>query len=157
MLIIPYIIQKSVCKTVNEKKRWYYEYEQVFVEASDEVAAFLEKDDKREQRYQWKIKKQIQDAGIHTVFSLDELVRNSNSEEYIVADLIEDTVHPDNYDPLEIAIEKETEEEGEERRKELAAGLDEMCASLMTKKQYEVWKYRKICKKQSLCDAKRFH
>jgi len=135
--IISYVIRKSVCKTVRNKKCWYYEYEQILVDVNDAVAEFLEEDDKRERRYLWKIKKQMQDAKIHTVFSLDEILNFDNGTESSISDIIEDTVNPENYDPLEITIENEIKEE----QKRLAANLDEMCSALMTKKQYEVWQY----------------
>ena len=111
MPIIPYTLQRSIQKIINGKQRWFYEYEPVLVDVNDAVAEFLAKDDKRERRYQWKIKKQKQDANIHTVFSLDEVGRTGNGEEYLVADLIEDTVHPQNRDPLDIVIDKEERKE----------------------------------------------
>jgi len=135
--IISYTIRNSACKTVRNKKCWYYEYEQILVDVNDAVAKFLEEDDKREKRYLWKIKKQMQDARIHTVFSLDEMISFGDGAESSITDIIEDNVNPENYDPLEIVVEKEIKEE----QKRVAASLDEMCASLMTKKQYEVWQY----------------
>ena len=137
MPIISYTIRSSACKTVRNKKCWYYEYEQILVDVNDAVAEFLEEDDKRERRYLWKIKKQMQDAKIHTVFSLDEMINLDVGTEVPIADIIEDNVNPENYDPLEIAVEREIKEE----QKRLAVGLDEMCASLMTKKQFVVWQY----------------
>ena len=137
MPIISYTIRNSACKTVRNKKCWYYEYEQILVDVNDAVAEFLEEDDKRERRYLWKIKKQMQDAKIHMVFSFDEVINFENNTDATIAEIIEDTVNPENYDPLEITIENEIKEE----RKQLAVELDEMCAALMTKKQYEVWKY----------------
>jgi len=112
MPIIPYTIQRSVCRTIRGRRFWCYEYEHILVEVSDAVAEFLAEDDKREQRYQWKIKKQMQDAGIHTVFSLDEIVKSDNgaNSDFPVSDIVEDTVNPQNRDPHEIVIEKEDEE-----------------------------------------------
>jgi len=106
---IPYTLQWSEYKTVGRKKRWCEKYEQVFVEVNDAVAAFLERDDGREQRYQWKVKKQKQDAKIFYEFSLDEMVQPSDGtgEEFPVEEIIADKVHPDNRDPLEIMLEKE--------------------------------------------------
>ena len=98
-------------------------------------------DDKRERRYQWKIKKQMQDANIHTVFSLDEIGRTGDGEEYLVADLIEDIVHSQNSNPLDIVIDKEYREESKKRRRELVAMFKESYYALLTKKQYEAWKY----------------
>jgi len=141
MPVIPYTIQRSVRKIINGKQRWFYEYEPVFVDVNDAVAAFLGDDDKRERRYQWKIKKQKQDANIHTVFSLDEIGRTSDSEEYLVADLIEDTVNQQNRDPLDIIIDKEERKESKKRSKELSAMFKEMYSTLLTKKQYEAWEY----------------
>ena len=70
---ILYTLQWSVRKIINRKPRWFVEYEPVLVNVNDAVAEFLADDDKRERRYQWKIKKQKQDANIHTVISLDEV------------------------------------------------------------------------------------
>lgn len=126
MPIITYTIQKSICKS---PYCWYYEYEQVLVDVSDEVAAFLAKDNKREQQYYWKIKKQLQDAKIKIVFSLDKVSVDSESdEEYIVADLLEDSVNVENRNPLNILIQNEDN-----------AALELEYSSTMTKKQYEVF------------------
>lgn len=105
MPVITYTIQWSV-KTVRGKMCWYNEYEHILVDVSDEVAAFLEEDDKREQRYLWKIKKQKQDAGIHTVLSLDEIIKSDDgvNADIPISDIIEDTVNPSNYNPLEIVM-----------------------------------------------------
>jgi len=45
MPVIPYTIQRSVCKTVGRRKRWYYEYEDIFVDVNDATAAFLKESD----------------------------------------------------------------------------------------------------------------
>jgi len=139
MPVIPYTLQWSEYKTLGRKKRWCEKYEQVLVEVNDEVAAFLKKDDKREQRYQWKIKKQKRDAKIFYEFSLDEMVQPSDGtgEEFPVEEIIADKVHPENRDPLEIMLEKEAITQ----LNKIAAIRDKLYASKMTKKQYEVWKY----------------
>ena len=137
MRVIPYTIQRSVSKIIRGRKCWYYEYEHILVNVNDATAAFLEADDKREQRYQWRIKKQMQAAKIYTVFSLDEIIRSEDGEDFPVSEIIEDTVHSENRDPLDIIIEREEEEEREKN----AAAHNEMYAALLTKKQYEVWKY----------------
>jgi predicted DNA binding protein len=129
MPVIPYTIRTCVCKTVRKTKRWFYEYERIFVDVSDEVAAFLEKDNRREKRYRWKIQKQMRDAGIHAIVSLDEIKSDENGDSYFVADLIEDTVNPENRNPLSILIENEFTE-----------GLYDLYEKAMTQKQYEVLK-----------------
>ena len=45
MPVIPYTIQKNVCKMVGRRKRWYYEYEDIFVDVNDATAAFLKESD----------------------------------------------------------------------------------------------------------------
>ena len=139
MPVIPYTLQWSEYITVGRKKRWCEKREQVFVEASDEVAAFLKKDDGREQRYQWKIKKQKQDAKMYTEFSLDEMIQPSDGagEEFPVEEIIADEVHPENRDPLEIMLENEALAQ----LNKIADIRDKIYASKMTKKQFEVWKY----------------
>ena len=134
MPIISYTIQRSVFKKVGVRKKcWYYEYEHIFVDVNDAVAEFLEEDGKREQRYMWKIKKQMQDAGIRALVPLDK------AKEMKASDYIEDKTHPKNRNPLEIVIEMENEKE----EKKTAGKLNKKLAGLMTKKQYEAWKYTK--------------
>ena len=128
MPVIPYTLQRSVFKTIRKRKYWRYEYERILVDVSDEVAAFLEDDDKRERRYQWKIKKQMQRARIHRLISLDKIKYDDEGESYLVADLIEDTFNPENRNPLSIIIQNE----------DLAELIHEYSAT-MTKKQYEVF------------------
>jgi len=131
--VISYTIRKSVWKTIRNKRCWYYEYEHILVDVNDAVAEFLKKDSKRERRYQWKIKKQMRDARIHTLISIDEVKFDYNtSERYFVADLIEDVVNPENRNPLSIIIQNEK-----------LAGLDHEYSSTMTKKQYEVFQLYK--------------
>jgi hypothetical protein len=139
MPVISYTIQRNI--RINGKQRWVYEYDPTLVDVNNAVAEFLAKDDKREKRYQWKIKKQKQDANIHTEFSLDETGGTGDGEEYIVADLIEDTVHPQNRDTLDIVIDKEERKESKKRSNEMAAMFKEMYTSILTKKQYEAFKY----------------
>jgi len=141
MPIIPYTIRRSIRKTIRGRVCWDYEYEHILVDVSDEVAEFLVEDNKREQRYQWKIKKQMQDVRVHTVISLDEIIKSNDSanSDFPVSDIIEDTVNSQNCNPLEIVIENEDEE----KHKKKAAIIEDMCALLMTKKQYEVWRYHK--------------
>ena len=138
---IPYTLRRSVRKIINGRQRWFYEYEPVLVDVNDATAAFLAKDNKREQRYQWKIKKQKQDANVHTEISLDEVGKTADGDEYLVADLIEDTVHSRNRDPLDILIDKDERKESKKRSKEMAVMFKEMYTSLLTKKQYEAFKY----------------
>ena len=134
MPIISYTIQVSVFKKVGKRKKcWYYEYEHTLVEVNDAVAEFLEEDDKREQRYIWKIKKQMQDAGIRALVPLDK-ARGMKA-----VDCIEDKTHPQNRNPIEIVIERENEKE----EKKITAKRNKKIAGLMTKKQYEAWKYIK--------------
>ena len=113
MPVITYTIERSVSKTVRGKKCWYNECEHISVDVSDEVAEFLEEDDKREQRYLWKTKKQKQDMGIRKVFSLDETIKSNGgvNADLPISDIIEDTVNSSNYNPLEIVIKKEIADE----------------------------------------------
>jgi DNA-directed RNA polymerase specialized sigma24 family protein len=145
MPVITYTIQKSICKTVAGRKRWYYEYARIPVAVSSEVVAFLTEDEKRERRYRWKTAKQMRDAGISAIFSLDGLKQSDSeqNEDYPVAEIVEDTVHSDNRDPLEIILENEYEQKSKTEQERFAAELDKKCAAVMTKKQYEVWEYNK--------------
>ncbi|MCL2675710.1 MAG: LuxR C-terminal-related transcriptional regulator [Firmicutes bacterium] len=155
MPIIPYILQWSVAKTVAGKKRWREKREQVFVDVSDEIAAFLKWDDGGEKRYIERTKKQKRKAKIKKTFSLDQMVKtNDSADEFPVGELIADIFHLDNFDPLEIVIGKETVSEREhERKHELEriiaeqekkeAEFEKQYAPKLTKKQYEVWKYHK--------------
>ncbi|GHV03064.1 hypothetical protein FACS1894211_15480 [Clostridia bacterium] len=129
MPVIPYTIEKSVCKRAGGRQYWQYAYEHILVEVSDAVAVFLAEDDKRERRYRWKIKKQMQAANIRTVFSLDEFVRSDDGEERPAADYIEDTVNPENRNPLTILIEKE-----------FTDGLYHLYSLVMPSKQSDVFK-----------------
>lgn len=139
MPVIPYTTQKSVQKTIGKKKYWCCEYKHVLVNVNDKVAAFLKYDDKREERYDWKIKKQKQRAKIYTMVYLDEIKLDNDGEEYVVEEMIEDTANPENYNPLEIAVKNEAER----KREQAHAALYKVYKSLMTKKQFEVWKLRK--------------
>ena len=142
MPIIPYTLQWSAYKIKNGKKHWYYEYRHIPVDVNDAVAAFLGEDDKSEKRYKERIKKQKQKAGIRTVFSLNELVKTEDgfNEDYFVEEITADTTHPENRDPLEIVTEQETERERKKQDKEFEAELNQLAASLMTKKQLEAYK-----------------
>ena len=48
MPVITYPIQRSVCKIVGGRKRWYYEYEDVLVDVNEATAEFLEDCKKKE-------------------------------------------------------------------------------------------------------------
>lgn len=50
MPIIQYKTQQSVYRFIKGKNRWVEEYELIKVEVSEEIARFLEHDDKREKR-----------------------------------------------------------------------------------------------------------
>ena len=145
MPTIPYTIQNSVYKRIGRHKYWAYEYEHILVDVNDKVAKFFASDEKESRRRHWRIKKQKQDAKIYTEISFDEMINSGegSNEEYSVEEIIEDVFHPDNRDPFEIVFEKDAEIEREARIKELADRLDEISASILTKKQYEVWKYRR--------------
>lgn len=149
MPTIPYKIQKSVQRLVNGRNRWFTEYETIFIDVSDEVAAFMEKDNDYEKDYQLRIKKLMRQIKVHKIFSLDEVIITDDGAETSVGDLIADTIHHENFDPLELAIDKENRyerkhgiryktEEEEKLEKEIRR-----CASKMTKKQFEVWLYHK--------------
>jgi len=142
MPVIPYTIQKSIYKTIGGRKRWYYEYEDVLVDVNDAVADFLEEENKKNRRYKWKIKKQKQRANLYpNDISLDashDLIRytDKSGDKVLVAETIEDVFHPENRDPVEILSDKEYDK----GREGSAALIEEVFASIMTKKQYKVWK-----------------
>ena len=123
MPVIPYKLQWSVCKKKGKKTFWDIEYQEILVDVNDAVAAFLEEDDQTEQRYQWKIKKQRQDAKIYGILSLD----NVKGRKFL--ELIEDTVDPENRCPLTVLLERE-----------FTAELYHEYSSTMSQKQYEVFK-----------------
>ena len=105
--------------------------EHILVDVNDAVAEFLVHDDKRERRYQWKIKKQMQDAGICRTVYLDEIKYDSNTnEQYFVANIIEDIINPENRNPLSIIIERE-----------FTDTLYHLYSQAMTQKQYEILKF----------------
>lgn len=148
MPTIPYIIQKSVKKLINGRSRWFIEYETIYIDVSDEVAAFLAEDDKYEQDYQARMKKFMRKNKIHKTLSLDVVIESDDGSETTVGDIVADTVHHDNRDPLEIAIARETLYEringikNDDEVKKSPTYM-EICASKMTKKQFEVWQYHK--------------
>ena len=135
---ISYPIQRSVPKIVRGRKCWYYEYEHILVDVNDAVAEFFADEDKKNKRYKWKIDKQKQAAKIYTEFSLDEIVQSDDDEDFPVAEMVEDTVHSENRDPLEMIIEREEEEQAA-----FDAILDKLHTSILTKKQYAVWQYNR--------------
>ena len=108
MPIIHYTIQKNICKIIGKRKCWCSEYEHILVDVNDAVAEFLSHENKQERRYQWKIKKQMQDARISRTVNLDEIKYDSDTnEQYLVADTIEDIINHENRNPLSIIIERE--------------------------------------------------
>jgi hypothetical protein len=149
MPTIPYIIQKNVQRLVNGRRRWFVKYETVSVDVSDEVAEYLAKNDKYEQDYQARMKRYKRKAKIYEPFSLDVAIQLDDGSEIQIGELIADRFNLDNSDPLEIIMAKETiyerirgiKYEGEEEKK--SPTFMEVCASKMTKKQYEVWRYHK--------------
>ena len=128
MPLIPYTLQWSVCTYKNRRKVWSDHYEPILVEVDDAVAAFLEEDDKAEQRYIWKTKKQRRDAKVFPIY-LDEVGITDDGDEYYVNDKYEDIYNPENRDPLSIVIQDEE-----------AYELNLEYSSTMTKKQYEVFR-----------------
>jgi len=142
MPVISYPIQKSVYKTVGGRKRWYYEYEQILVDVNDATAEFFANESKREKRYKWKIKKQKQRANIYPDdISLDAThdfvhYTDKSGDAILAAETIEDAFHTENRDPIEILIDRESDK----GREGSAALIEELFVSIMTKKQYEVWK-----------------
>lgn len=127
MPLVTYAIEKQFLKTKNKRKVWYIGYGYIDVEVPDAVAAFLEEDDKRERRYNWKTKKQLEAANIKFVFSLDAQLTAEAEDNF--AELIEDVIHPENRNPLDIMIQNEDN-----------AALDLEYTSTMTKKQHEVFR-----------------
>ena len=147
MPIIPYVIQNSVQRLVNGRKRWFVKYKTILVDVSDEVAAFLAQDNEYEKNYQSRMKKLMRRVKAHKTFSLDEVIISDDGLETSVGELIADTVHQENFDPLELVIEKESRYE---RKHNITYKTEEeikyeeyikRCASKMTKKQFEVWVY----------------
>lgn len=130
MPIIPYEIRRDICKLWRGKRFWRTVKKYIDVEVSEEVAAFLKESDKYDKRYNDKIRKQIKAANIVKVFSLNEYEEDIFDDTAVceLGEITEDTVHPENRNPLAILLENE----------ELAE-LDHEYLGTMTKKQYEVF------------------